>query len=156
MAIEIERKFLVRNNTWRGQGTCHLYRQGYLSNQKGRTVRVRTTETAGYLTIKGPRKGLSRAEYEYKIPLHEAIEMLDDLCAKPQIEKYRHKIPYDGLMWEVDEFLGENKGLVVAEVEISHEKQEFKKPKWVGKEVSKDNRYSNSNLAKKPYSTWKR
>ncbi|HEY9640877.1 MAG TPA: CYTH domain-containing protein [Coleofasciculaceae cyanobacterium] len=154
MAIEIERKFLVKGNDWRIV-TGTVYRQGYIVSGNGRTVRVRLAGDQGYLTIKGGARGISRSEYEYLIPVSDAIEMLDSLCDRPQIEKTRYKIPYEGLIWEVDEFAGENQGLILAEVELTSPDQPITLPPWIGQEVSRDFRYFNSNLAKFPYSHWK-
>ena len=154
MATEIERKFLVNNGDWRELGTGTVYRQGFLSTMKERVVRVRIAGDKGTLTIKGANKGIVRAEYEYEIPLADAEALLDGLCEKPIIEKTRYMVQHDAHVWEVDEFEGENKGLVVAEVELSAEDQEFKKPDWVGDDVSHDDRYFNSNLIKHPYSKW--
>lgn len=154
MGIEIERKFLVKGDEWRKLADGILYRQGYLSTVKERTVRVRTIGKTGYLTIKGLTVGTTRLEFEYQIPFTESNEMLDKLCEKPIIEKYRHRIEYAGLFWEVDEFLGENEGLIFAEVELSSEDQEINKPDWIGAEVSSDPRYFNSNLISFPYSKW--
>lgn len=154
MGKEIERKFLVTGDAWRNQAPGVLYRQGYLSRAKERTVRVRLAGDKGWLTIKGLTVGASRAEYEYEIPAPDAAAMLDDLAEKPLIEKIRYKIPYAGLIWEVDEFLGDNAGLIVAEVELADETQVFTKPDWVGNEVSDDARYFNSNLGRQPYKHW--
>lgn len=117
-------------------------------------MRVRTIESKGFLTIKGITRGVSRAEFEYEISAEDAAIMLDDMCEKPLIEKKRYKIPFGGLVFEVDEFFGENAGLVVAEVELKDEKQKITLPPWVGEEVSGDPRYFNSNLIKHPYSRW--
>jgi adenylate cyclase len=155
MGIEIERKFLLSGDAWKALGAGTAYRQGYLSAVKERTVRVRTIGKQGFLTIKGISVGASRLEYEYEIPLGDADAMLNELCEKPLIEKKRYKIEYAGFIWEVDEFFGENEGLVVAEVELDSEDQAFNKPEWVGEEVTGDARYFNSNLIKKPYSQWK-
>ena len=153
MALEIERKFLVKDDTWRSEkGT--LYRQGYLNSAKERTVRVRIIDDKGYLTVKGISRGAVRAEYEYEIPVAEAEAMLDDLCEKPLIEKMRCKIESKGFVWEVDEFFGENQGLLVAEVELESEDQTFVKPEWVGEEVTGDTKYFNANLIHHPYSKW--
>lgn len=154
MAVEIERKFLVQGEEWRTLGTGTLYRQGYLSSEPGRTVRVRIAGETGYLTIKGMTQGISRAEYEYVIPLTDAAELLDTLCDRPLIEKIRHRIAWDDLIWEVDEFMGENQGLIVAEVEISDPDRTLRLPEWIGKEVSDDPRYFNASLAKYPYRQW--
>ncbi|NQT68687.1 MAG: CYTH domain-containing protein [Desulfobacteraceae bacterium] len=153
MALEIERKFLVNNGTWRKEQGV-MYRQGYLNSVKERTVRVRIIGDKGYLTVKGISRGAVRAEYEYEIPGVEAEAMLDDLCEKPLIEKMRCKIAYKGFVWEVDEFCGENQGLIVAEVELESEDQKFEKPEWIGEEVTADPRYLNANLIHHPYCRW--
>jgi len=119
-------------------------------------VRVRTIDDKGFLTIKGVTVGAARAEYEYEIPAREADEMLTNLCEKPLIEKNRYKIKAGEVTWEVDEFFGDNEGLVVAEVELATEDQTFEKPAWVGAEVTGDPRYFNSNLTKNPFKNWGR
>jgi CYTH domain-containing protein len=154
MGKEIERKFLVKGNSWRGQGEGKHYRQGYLSTVKERTVRVRTAGDKGYITVKGISTGASRSEYEYEIPTTDANEMLDKLCERPLIEKTRYRIPQDGLVWEIDEFEGDNRGLITAEVELKDEKQSVKLPDWIEKEVTDDPRYFNANLVAKPFTTW--
>jgi adenylate cyclase len=154
MGKEIERKFLVTGNDWRSLAKGTTYRQGYLSTVKERTVRVRTIDQDGFLTIKGVTVGASRAEFEYPIPGADADEMLTNLCEKPLIEKKRSKIPFEGLTWEIDEFFGDNQGLIVAEVELTDENQVFAKPSWVGTEVTGDPRYFNSNLIKHPFTKW--
>ena len=154
MAKEIERKFLVSGDAWRQLATGTAYRQGYLSTVKERTVRVRTIDDKGFLTIKGISIGVSRAEYEYEISVADANEMLDNLCEKPIIEKDRYKIAHAGLIWEVDEFAGVNEGLIVAEVELTDEAQAFDRPDWIGEEVSGDPRYFNSNLIAHPFTRW--
>ena len=154
MGKEIERKFLVKGDGWRALAKPVKYRQGYLSTVKERTVRVRTIDNKGYLTIKGITTGVTRAEYEYEIPAADADRMLTDLCEKPLIEKSRSTIALGGLNWEVDEFFGENQGLIVAEVELQSADQAVAKPAWVGQEVSGDPRYFNSNLIKKPFTRW--
>lgn len=154
MGREIERKFLVNGDAWRGLAPGTLYRQGYLCGAKERTVRVRVAGEKAFLTIKGLTMGATRAEYEYEIPVADGQAMLDELAEKPLIEKIRHKIPYCGLVWEVDEFLGDNAGLIVAEVELADEKQIFDKPEWAGAEVTDDARYFNSNLARHPFRQW--
>ena len=154
MGKEIERKFLVKGDGWRALAKPVKYRQGYLSTVKERTVRVRTIDNKGYLTIKGITTGVTRAEYEYEIPAADADRMLTDLCEKPLIEKSRSTIALGGLNWEVDEFFGENQGLIVAEVELQSADQAVAKPAWVGQEVSGDPRYFNSNLIKKPFARW--
>ena len=153
MGREIERKFLVTGDAWRtGNGT--LIRQGYLCNEINGTARVRTKGERAYLTIKSGMTGITRTEFEYEIPLREANQMLDEICQKPLIEKVRHLVNVGEFTWEIDEFLGDNSGLVVAEIELEDEYQKFPKPDWLGKEVSDDARYLNANLVKKPYSTW--
>ncbi|HNY11174.1 MAG TPA: CYTH domain-containing protein, partial [Candidatus Wallbacteria bacterium] len=129
-------------------------RQGYLSTAKERIVRVRTIDGKGYLTVKGITAGATRAEYEYEIPAAEADEMLANLCEKPLVEKNRYKIKQESLTWEIDEFLGDNLGLIVVEIELKDEAQEFEKPSWIGQEVTGDPKYFNSSLAKNPYSKW--
>ncbi|UHG93807.1 CYTH domain-containing protein [Spirosoma oryzicola] len=154
MGVEIERKYLVKGDDWKKQGTGQLYQQGYLSTHPDRTVRVRTVGNEGYLTIKGITAGASRSEYEYGIPYADAQSMLDQLCQRPLIQKVRYRITYEGLVWEVDEFQGENQGLVVAEVELTDEHQTIALPDWVGKEVTAEEKYYNANLIKHPYSQW--
>ncbi len=154
MAHEIERKFLITGEAWRELAKGTAYRQGYLSTVKERTVRVRTIDDKGFLTIKGITVGATRAEYEYEIPAGDTNEMLDDLCEQPIIEKKRYKVPLDGFIWEIDEFGGVNEGLIVAEIELESEDQEFNKPDWIGDEVSGDPRYFNSNLIANPFTTW--
>src|SRR5690606_32751220 len=128
-------------------------RQGYLSRAPGRTVRVRIEDDRAFLTIKGRASGLARPEFEYEIPLADASALLE-MADGPLVEKVRHYVPFGGLVWEVDEFFGDNEGLVVAEVELSCEDQAFEKPDFVGAEVTSDPRYLNSRLAVEPYSTW--
>ena len=154
MAKEIERKFLVKGDAWRALAQGTHYRQGYLNSVKERTVRIRTINEKAFLTIKGPTIGVTRQEYEYEIPHADCVQMLEHLAEKPIIEKNRYKIPHEGLIWEIDEFLGVNAGLIVAEVELSDENQVFNKPEWIGEEISADPRYFNSNLVKNPYTTW--
>jgi len=154
MGQEIERKFLVKGDAWKAGAKGAVYRQGYLSSVKERVVRVRTIEDRGFLTVKGLTQGVSRSEFEYEIPVEDAKAMLDRICEKPLIEKTRYKIPAGGLVFEVDEFFGENAGLVVAEVELEDESQEIDLPGWAGAEVSGDPRYFNSNLIRHPFSKW--
>ena len=154
MGTEIERKYLVTGDAWRALAPGTHYRQGYLNSDKERTVRIRSTGDKAYITIKGLTVGASRPEYEYEIPVADADAMLDGLAERPLIEKRRYKIPHGGVTIEVDEFLGENAGLVVAEVELQSEDQRFDKPAWFGEEVTGDPRYYNANLVRHPYSTW--
>lgn len=152
MAMEIERKFLVTGDKWK-DGKAVFYSQGYLNTEKERTVRVRIGGDGAFLTIKGPSQGASRLEFEYPIPVSDAKEIMQ-LCDQPVIEKIRREITFAGMLWEVDEFLGENRGLVVAEIELESEQQAFQKPAWVGEEVTSLSRYSNSSLTRHPYSRW--
>ena len=152
MSIEIERKFLVVGSAWR-QGDGVRFSQGYLNRDKDRTVRVRIAGEQAFLTIKGRSAGASRAEFEYEIPVADAQELLA-LCERPLIEKIRRVIPHQGMNWEVDEFLGENAGLVVAEIELQSEDQAFARPEWLGEEVTSDSRYFNSSLSLNPYGRW--
>lgn len=156
MAKEIERKFLLKDDEWRNLAKGTLYRQGYLNSAKERSVRVRIVDDKAYLTIKGISTGITRTEYEYEIPHADGVALLENLAEQPIIEKYRSKISYGGLIWEVDEFLGVNKGLIIAEVELTSEDQIFEKPLWVGDEVSADPRYFNINLILNPYSSWEK
>ncbi|WP_394790578.1 CYTH domain-containing protein [Rhodoferax sp.] len=152
MAIEIERKFLVVGSDWR-QGAGTVFSQGYLNRDKARTVRVRVAGAQGFLTIKGANQGATRAEFEYEIPLSDAEQLLA-LCEGPIIQKVRRVLVHAGATWEVDEFDGLNAGLVVAEIELVSEDQAFERPAWLGREVTDDARYFNSNLAKTPFSAW--
>jgi adenylate cyclase len=154
MGKEIERKFLVVGEAWRTLEEGTLYRQGYLSTVQERTVRVRRVGNKGTLTVKGVSVGATRKEYEYEIPVADADEMIDQLCEKPIVEKNRYRIPIGDLTWEVDEFLGVNEGLIVAEVELRSEDQPVDKPDWIGAEVTGDPRYFNANLVARPFSTW--
>ena len=156
MATEIERKFLVRDDSWRDDaddGT--LYQQGYLSSGGSCAIRVRVAGTRAYLSIKRASSGISRAEFDYTIPLADAESILNDLCIRPPIEKTRYLVGYGEHMWEIDVFAGENEGLVLAEIELKHEDERFEHPVWVGKEVSEDERYYNAYLAEHPYRHWK-
>jgi CYTH domain-containing protein len=156
MGSEIERKFLVRDDSWRAGASGLELRQGYLSSVKERTVRVRTVGERGWITVKGVTRGIRRQEFEYEIPVADAREMLDALCERPLIEKVRYRITHASHTWEVDEFLGDNQGLVVAEVELADESVEVELPAWAGEEVSGDPRYFNSSLVKSPWPAWGR
>jgi len=156
MAIEIERKFLVTDNSWKQQAHA-LFRmkQGYLSQGGERSVRIRTNANGkAYLNIKSSTTGIRRLEYEYEIPLTDAEEILANIALKPVIDKTRYLVKIGGHTWEVDEFYGDNQGLVVAEIELSDEDESFERPAWLGKEVSADNRYYNMNLIQNPYCNW--
>jgi len=154
MPKEIEKKYLVKGDKWRGLAEGVDYRQGYLSTEPERTVRIRTMGEKAFLTIKGPTIGISRTEYEYPIPLADGNRMLDELCQKPIIEKKRYTIIIQEQVWEVDKFKGENEGLIVAEIELESEDQKIDLPDWIGEEVSHDPRYFNANLVSNPYSNW--
>jgi CYTH domain-containing protein len=153
MATEIERKFLLKDDGWRGLVSGVIYRQGYLTTGEGITVRVRIVGNQGFLTVKGATMGQSRLEFEYPIPLEDAQQMLNTLCDRPLIEKIRYKIKQGDLVWEIDEFAGENQGLIVAEVELEGENQTIDLPEWIDREVS-DPKYFNANLVKHPYNQW--
>ncbi len=153
MPIEIERKFLVRDNSWKKGKTGIYFCQGYLCSQPERTVRIRIAADKAWLTIKGAATGLARLEFEYAVPVAEAKEILA-LCPPCIIEKIRYRFPQNGIYWEVDEFLGANSGLTLAEVELEREDQKIFLPTWIGKEVSQDVRYTNAWLAKHPYQDW--
>lgn len=151
---EIERKFLVNGDAWRKGAKGIFYRQGYLAASDDRTVRVRVAGKKAYLTVKGRKTGLSCPEYEYPIPVAEAEDVLERICMKPFIEKIRYVLDFKGRCWEIDEFMGENKGLVIAEVELERELQAIELPAWAGREVSFDPKYWNVNLMKHPFCRW--
>lgn len=154
MGIEIEHKFLVSGDGWRRAATQQTrFSQGYLSRDPARTVRVRIAGDAAFLTIKGETRGASRAEFEYAIPVADARQLLA-LSDGPVVEKIRYLCPYEGMTWEVDEFLGANAGLVLAEIELESEGQGFGRPAWLGEEVTGDGRYVNANLAVRPFTSW--
>jgi CYTH domain-containing protein len=161
MGTEIERKFIVVGEGWRAGATGVRgvtgvrIRPGYLSTGAGVTVRVRLAGEEAFLTIKGPRVGIGRAEFEYPLPTTDAAYMLDHLCRKPIIEKKRYRVPHAGLVWEVDEFLAENEGLLIAEVELTSDDQPVALPDWAGPEVSTDPHYTNAYLVDHPYNTWR-
>lgn len=156
MGIEIERKFLVANDEWRPLVQRSLKcLQGYVGVKGKGSIRVRILGNRGFLTLKGPRIRLSRAEFEYPIPLADAEELLASFCHYDAIAKIRHQVFFEGKMWEIDEFLQQNSGLVLAEVELENENQPLSLPGWVGREVSLDDRYFNANLAKNPFTNWR-
>ncbi len=157
MGIEIERKFLLKDDRWRNaadSGTA--YQQAYLVGSKTASVRVRIEGDKAFLNIKGATLGVTRQEYEYPIPIADAHSLLRDLCEQPIIEKTRFHLNYTGHEWEIDEFKGENAGLIVAEIELMEEDEEFARPDWLGEEVSGDPRYYNVCLVKNPYKNWKK
>jgi len=155
MGKEIERKFLLANDQWRKKGEGTLFRQGYILSDPAKTVRVRICNHKGFLTIKGIGKGISRPEFEYEIPFDDADFLLDNFCEHPILEKIRYRIEHQEMIWEIDEFLGENAGLLLAEIELETENQIFSRPQWVGREVTGITRYYNSSLVKYPYKDWK-
>lgn len=155
MALEVEHKFLLTNNSWRDEVEHSVhYKQGYLGGSALNSVRVRISASHAWLNIKSATVGTSRHEFEYEIPLSDANTILDDLCRKPLIEKMRHFVHYRGHVWEIDEFMGDNAGLIVAEVELSQIGESFAKPAWLGAEVTDDLRYYNNNLGQNPYKNW--
>ena len=155
MPIEIERKFLLKNNNWLEQvNHSTKIRQGYFAPIHKASLRVRIDGENANINIKSATLGMRRMEYEYPVPVDEAIEMLDQLCETPQIDKTRYRVKIGKHTWEVDEFYGDNAGLVVAEIELSTEDEDFEKPEWIGEEVTDDERYYNVNLVKQPYKDW--
>ncbi len=155
MGIEVERKFLVVGDAWRAEvSSATRIVQGYLAQTATATVRVRVRGDRGYLTVKGASVGIERSEFEYEIPVPDAMAMLDTLAQGPVIDKVRHLVPVGQHTWEVDVFGGANAPLVMAEVELADAAQDFVTPEWAGQEVSEDSRYFNVNLARAPYSTW--
>jgi adenylate cyclase len=149
MPVEIERKFLVASDGWRASAVGLRFCQGYLARSDGVTVRVRRAGSRAYLTVKGEPDGLVRPEFEYDVPVEEA-EAMFELCHRPLIEKTRYEVPHAGLVWHVDEFEGDNAGLVLAEVELDHPEQPVDCPSWLGPEVSHDPRFRNSRLVDAP------
>ena len=156
MSIEIERKFLTIDDTFKKESHKKIYiKQGFLNSDKERTVRIRITNEQAFITVKGKSNtsGTSRYEWEKKIAIKEAQELML-LCEKPIIEKHRFLVKLDNHTFEIDEFLGENEGLIIAEIELSNENENFKKPTWLGQEVTGQIKYYNSNLSKNPFSSW--
>ena len=154
MKTEIERKFLVLNSSYKSLGKYEYCIQGYIRSINEPLVRIRIIGNKSYLTMKSDVNGITRLEYEYEIPNEDAQDLLKLFCKKTIIEKNRYIIHYKSTLWEVDEFLGDNQGLVVAEVELESEQQSYNKPNWVGTEISTDKKYYNYNLAQCPYKTW--
>lgn len=155
MATEIERKFLVTDESWRADADAGTpYRQGYIVGARHASVRVRLEGQAAYLNIKSATLGVRRLEFEYPVPLEDAQVMLESLCNKPLIEKTRHRLRYGDHHWEIDVFSGDNDGLVVAEIELAHEAESFARPPWLGEEVSHEPRYYNVSLVDHPYKEW--
>lgn len=155
MNLEIERKFLVKDDAWRQDAVASAeLRQGYLANTATSSVRVRVAGSEGWLSVKGMRAGRTREEFEYPIPLSDAVALLDGFTEGPPVEKIRHRVPVGGHEFEVDEFQGANRGLVVAEVELDDANEEFPRPRWLGDEVTDDARYYNFRLAGQPFCDW--
>jgi adenylate cyclase len=146
VGVEIERKFLVDHEKWKNlkKAAGTHYRQGYLVDEENLTVRVRSAGKKGFITIKGRNTGITRKEFEYKLPAQDAAELIEGFA----------KSEFAGHLWEVDEFFGDNEGLIMAEIELKSETEEFEKPVWIINEVSDDDRYYNSNLSKNPYKNW--
>ncbi|MFY7827589.1 MAG: CYTH domain-containing protein [Flectobacillus sp.] len=155
MAVEIERKFLVHHELWDAldKPIPNFLKQGYISTDPNKTLRVRATNDKGFITIKGKTHGMSRLEFEYEIPKHEALALLENFTEQ-NIEKYRYLITHQDKTWEVDVFKGANEGLIVAEIELKSETEMFDKPTWVHTEVTDDPRYYNSRLSIEPYLSW--
>jgi adenylate cyclase len=155
MASEIERKFLLQSEAWRDE-VCDSMRlvQGYLARGKQSAVRVRIKGDTAELNIKQSKDGIHRLEYEYEIPLADAREILEQVALRPLIDKTRYHVRHQGHLWEIDEFYGDNAGLLVAEIELESVDEDFARPAWLGEEVSHDARYFNSNLSELPYTKW--
>jgi adenylate cyclase len=156
MGVEIERKFLIDKEKWQqlAKPGGVYFKQGYIVSDAQQTIRIRIAGDNAFLTIKGATTGISRKEYEYTIPVKDAQEMLDSFAGSI-VEKTRCYITFAGKVWEADEFLGDNQGLLVAEIELEHEAEEFEIPEWVMEEVTGDGRYYNSNLSIHPFTKWK-
>lgn len=160
MGIEIERKFLLKNDNWKDLVSASTYfKQGYLvagnNTDTGKSsVRIRIEGDKANINIKSMTLSVTRQEYEYVIPLGDAKQMLDNLCIQPIIEKTRHIVDYDGHRWEIDVFAGDNEGLIVAEIELQNENEKFTLPDWIGEDVSDQIKYYNVSLVKNPYSSW--
>jgi adenylate cyclase len=155
MALEIERKFLVSSDDWRKQvQESHNIVQGYLNSGAHCSVRIRISGDQAWLNIKSATIGSQRQEFEYEIPLQDGFDMLASLRQGPSIEKTRHLIRYGEHLWEVDEFKGDNNGLIVAEIELSAQEERFERPAWLGQEVTQDARYYNTQLSRHPFNSW--
>ena len=155
MALEIEHKFLLANDNWRQEVTrTAFFRQGYLTSESSSSIRVRICNNQAWLNIKSATVGTHRLEFEYEIPLADANKIITSLCRKPVVEKNRHYVTFGQHTWEIDEFEGDNAGLIVAEIELSGIGENFERPDWIGEEVTFDVRYYNNNLVLNPYNTW--
>lgn len=154
MTIEIERRFLLKNDSWREEaGEPQMMRQGYLSVDKECTIRVRIIGRKAWLTLKGYISDTTRSEFEYEIPLAHAEQMMQTMCPF-KLEKYRYTIDYHGFTFEIDEYFGDNAPLVVAELELPSENTPFEQPGWLGEEITSNGRFTNAYLSKHPYSQW--
>jgi adenylate cyclase len=155
MGMEIERKFLLRDDSWRRQVSASQdIVQGYLANTERASIRVRVTDPTASLNIKSMTLGAVRSEFDFPIPVADARVLLSSLCAHPLIEKTRHHVPFAGSDFEIDEFRGENQGLIVAEIELPQDTRDFPHPPWLGADVTDDARYYNINLVSQPFRTW--
>jgi CYTH domain-containing protein len=154
MAIEIEKKFLVVGDDWKNNTSSKIYFQGYICSGSGTTARVRIAGEKAFITIKGKHKGISRLEFEYEIPLEDAKILLKDICQQPIIHKRRYLKKFGDFLWEIDEFFGENEGLILAEIELSREDEAFPEPPWLGEDVTDDGRYYNASLRTNPFAVW--
>lgn len=155
MGVEIERKFLVDTHIWDKtiKDNRHFIRQGYILNTPDKTIRIRLSDDKGYITIKGRSTGASRTEFEYEIPEEDAKELLDKFCTSGT-SKIRNKILYKGKLWEVDKFLEDNEGLIIAEIELKSDDETFNMPDWIAKEVTGEEKYYNANLSVHPFKNW--
>ena len=154
MTVEIERRFLLADDSWReAAGEPLVLQQGYLSVEKERTIRVRIIGSQAWLTLKGYISDMTRSEFEYEIPLAHAQAMMADMCPF-KMEKYRYRVEFEGFVYEIDEYFDDNAPLIVAEIELPSEDTEFPKPAWLGKEITSDGKFTNAYLSKHPYSSW--
>ena len=154
MTVEIERRFLLADDSWReAAGEPLVLQQGYLSVEKERTIRVRIIGSQAWLTLKGYISDMTRSEFEYEIPLAHAQAMMAGVCPF-KMEKYRERVEFEGFVYEIDEYFGDNAPLIVAEIELPSEDTEFPKPSWLGKEITSDGKFTNAYLSKHPYSSW--
>ena len=154
MTVEIERRFLLADDSWReAAGEPLVLQQGYLSVEKERTIRVRIIGSQAWLTLKGYISDMTRSEFEYEIPLVHAQAIMADMCPF-KMEKYRYRVEFEGFVYEIDKYLGDNAPLIVAEIELPSEDTEFPKPAWLGKEITSDGKFTNAYLSKHPYSSW--
>lgn len=155
MGKETERKFLIKNTRFKENiSQKHEMKQGYLSTEPNHVVRIRTLDGKGFITIKGENSGITRSEFEYEIPQQDVLEMMETMCTT-LIEKFRYIVYYGGMKWEIDEFFNDNEGLMLAEIELDDEKQDFERPSWLGEEVSNNEKYYNAYLINYPYKTWR-